>query len=252
MNGRTLLIAGLMGILFGCNNKNTSEFTTIKVQNVEQVGSYTYLLVKEKGRGPEYWVAVTSIQTSPGETYHYQGGLRMEDFHSNELDRTFESVLFLDAIYPGEAPRSGTFTEQEGTMGQAMTPEGQEAIPIHGASQGDTPGSRVVSVKSDIRVEHAEGAVSIAALFADPAAFKGRTIRVTGQVTRFNPYIMDRNWVHLQDGTEYEGKFDLTVTTDEFFETGNTVTLEGTLALNLDFGYGYSYELLLENAKAVD
>ena len=38
----------------------------------------------------------------------------------------------------------------------------------------------------------------------------------------------------------------------EFFETGNTVTLEGTLALDLDFGYGYSYELLLENAKAID
>ena len=252
MNVRTLLIAGWMGMLFGCNSNSTSEFTTVKVQDVEQVGSYTYLLVKEKRRGPEYWVAVASMPAEPGETYHYQGGLRMEDFHSNELDRTFESVLFLDAIYPGEAPGSITITEQEGIMGQGMTPAEQEAIPMHGSSQGDTPGSRVVAEKSDIRVEHAEGAVSIATLFADPAAYEGKKIRVTGQVTRFNPYIMDRNWVHLQDGTEHEGKFDLTATTHEFFETGNTVTLEGTLALDLDFGYGYSYELLLENAKAID
>ena len=62
---------------------------------------------------------------------------------------------------------------------------------------------------------------------------------------------MERNWVHLQDGTEFEGKFDLTVTSSEAFEVGQVVTLEGILALNRDFGYGYSYEILLEKATAV-
>ena len=73
-----------------------------------------------------------------------------------------------------------------------------------------------------------------------------------GEVTKFNPSIMDRNWIHLQDGTEFEGQFDLTATSLESFKVGSIVTLEGILALNQDFGYGYMYELLLEKATAVN
>ncbi len=62
---------------------------------------------------------------------------------------------------------------------------------------------------------------------------------------------MELNWVHIQDGTEFEGKFDLTVTSTESFKVGSVVTLEGVLALNKDFGYGYSYEVLLEKATAI-
>jgi hypothetical protein len=239
MNTRNLAIAGLMMILLSCNN-SISEFTTVKVKEVEQVGNYTYLLVK--GKGPEYWVAVTSMEAAAGETYYYQGGLLMEDFRSQELDRTFESVLFLDAIYPGTPPNSNVNVSQVSGGDQ----------PLAGAKQGDTPGSRTVVEKSDVKVESVEGAITIAELFADPGAYEGKKIRVTGMVVKFNPQIMDRNWVHLQDGTEHEGRFDLTATSFENFESGHTVTLEGILALNRDFGYGYSYELLLENATAVD
>jgi hypothetical protein len=34
-------------------------------------------------------------------------------------------------------------------------------------------------------------------------------------------------------------------------EVGQVVTLQGVVALNRDFGYGYAYEVLLENATAV-
>jgi len=62
---------------------------------------------------------------------------------------------------------------------------------------------------------------------------------------------MERNWVHIQDGTEFEGKFDLTATSSETFEVGTQVTLEGILTLDHDFGYGYTYDVLLEKATAV-
>ena len=62
---------------------------------------------------------------------------------------------------------------------------------------------------------------------------------------------MERNWVHLQDGTELEGKYDLTVTSKESFQVGQVLTIEGILAVNRDFGYGYSYEILLEKATIV-
>ncbi len=77
---------------------------------------------------------------------------------------------------------------------------------------------------------------------------KIETIQVKGEVTKFNASIMERNWIHLQDGTEFEGKYDLTITSQEGFQVGQVVTIKGIVALNRDFGYGYNYAVLLEEA----
>ncbi len=227
---RNLFIAGLILIMAACNPGSSGEYTTVKVKEVEQVGTYTYLLVK--GKGPEYWVAVPSMDASPGETYQYQGGLVMEEFYSKELDRTFDRVLFLEGLYPEVSSSETDRTAQE--------------------DPGEFSYENMVSIeKADVRVEAVEGAITIAELFSDPGAYDGKTIRVTGEVTKFNAAIMDRNWVHIQDGTEFEGKFDLTATSSETFEVGTRVTLEGILTLDHDFGYGYTYDVLLEKATAV-
>jgi len=62
---------------------------------------------------------------------------------------------------------------------------------------------------------------------------------------------MNTNWIHLQDGTESDGKFDLTATCLENLNVGDIVTLEGKITLDKDLGYGYFYEVLLEDAKIV-
>ena len=222
---RNLLIAGFVLFIAACSSNTASDFTVVKVKEVEQVGSYTYLLVD--GKGPEYWIAVPSMEAKPGEFYHYQGGMVMKEFYSKELDRTFDEVIFLEAIYAGKDP---------------MVQEPQQY----------TPGSKTAIEKSGVHVETVEGSTTIAELYADPESFAGKTVRVRGEVTKFNPMIMDRNWIHLQDGTEHQEQFDLTVTSLSTFEVGQVVTLEGVLSINKDFGYGYSYEILLENAKAVD
>jgi hypothetical protein len=69
-------------------------------------------------------------------------------------------------------------------------------------------------------------------------------------VVKYSPGIMNKNWVHIQDGTEYDGNYDLTVTTLSEFKVGDIVTLEGKIALDKDFGYGYIYDVLLEDAVA--
>ena len=70
-------------------------------------------------------------------------------------------------------------------------------------------------------------------------------------MTKYNPSIMGKNWVHIQDGTEFQGGFDLTITTEEQVKVGETAIIEGKLALDKDFGYGYSYNVLLEEGKVV-
>ena len=234
---KNLIIAGLILIVASCNRNPTSEFTTVKVKEVEQVGNYTYLLVKAKG--PEYWLTVPSMEVTSGETYHYQGGMLMTDFYSKELDKTFDEVLFLEALFAGNPSSNYDPKESAELMGQQH-------------SQEMTAGSKVALEKVDVKVEAVEGTVTISDLFSDPGAYEGQTIQVSGEVTKYNAAIMELNWVHIQDGTEFEGKFDLTATSIESFEVGSTVTLEGILALNKDFGYGYKYEILLEKATEVN
>ena len=229
---RNILFISLITLMAGCANNVESEFTDVKVKEVQQVGSYTYLLVKAK-KGPEYWVAGPSMEASPGESFHYQGGWEMVDFYSQELDRTFDKVIFLEALFPGSS-QSRTVT-QPSNMPQATSHGGKVAVE-----------------KSNVKVNAVEGTVSIGNLYANPEKYEGMTIRVMGEVTKYNPAIMDLNWIHIQDGTEFEGDFDLTATSTETFSMGDVVMLEGTLGLNRDFGYGYSYKLLLENATAVN
>ena len=63
---------------------------------------------------------------------------------------------------------------------------------------------------------------------------------------------MDRNWLHLQDGTRHGEDFDLTVTTTESAQPDEIITVRGKIALNKDFGYGYSYKILLEEARIIE
>jgi len=221
-----ILLVVLVTAFSACSGPSGDGAVTVKVKAVEQVPNYTYLLVK--GKGPEYWIAVSSTEIAVGEKLTYQGGMVMEGFYSKELDRTFDKVLFLDGF-----------------------DNGQQA-PAMGQMQGSTQGSKVNTDKLDISIEHEAGIVSVADLFKDPEAYEGKTIRVKGEVAKFNAQIMDRNWIHIQDGTEFEGKYDLTVTSLQGFTVGQVVTLEGILALNRDFGYGYTYELLLEEASEVN
>jgi hypothetical protein len=221
-----ILFIAMTVLATGCGSPSENGAVTVKVKAVEQVSNYTYLLVK--GKGPEYWIAVSTTEIEVGEKITYQGGGLMVDFYSKELDRTFDEIVFLDG-FEGE----------------------QDKVPAMGQMPGTTQGS-VETDKLDTKIKHNAGTISIGDLYSDPAAYEGKSIRVKGEVAKFNAQIMERNWVHLQDGTEFEGKYDLTVTSQEQFAVGQVVTLEGVLALNRDFGYGYNYEILLEKATLVE
>ena len=69
-----------------------------------------------------------------------------------------------------------------------------------------------------------------------------------GKVTKVNSGILGKNWVHIQDGTEAEGNFDLTVTTQETAKVGDVVVVQGKITLNKDFGSGYKYDVIMEEA----
>jgi hypothetical protein len=92
---------------------------------------------------------------------------------------------------------------------------------------------------------------TVAALNQDKAGLAGKTITAQGKVVKANNGIMGRNFVHVQDGTgdAAKGTNNLVVTSKQTAAVGDQVTISGTVVLNRDFGAGYSYPLLIEDAS---
>ncbi|MEE4117083.1 MAG: hypothetical protein V2I37_12995 [Marinilabiliaceae bacterium] len=109
--------------------------------------------------------------------------------------------------------------------------------------------AKVEKSKVKVNVKHEEGTITVADVFKKRLELTGKEITVKGEVTKFNPSIMGKNWVHIQDGTEYEGEFDLTITTSDVVNVGSQVIFTGVLAIDRDFGYGYAYSTILEKAE---
>lgn len=97
-------------------------------------------------------------------------------------------------------------------------------------------------------IEKAEGGLTIAEVYANRQDLASKEVLIRGRVVKFNPEIMDRNWLHIQDGSGEAGTNDITVTTADQAEVGSVVTIRGTLTLDKDFGFGYAYDVLIEEA----
>jgi hypothetical protein len=98
-------------------------------------------------------------------------------------------------------------------------------------------------------IARADGGKTIAEVFAGKEQLAGQAVVIRGKVVKTNPGIMGRNWLHIRDGSGDAGTNDLTVTTADTAPTvGDTVLVNGTLVLNKDFGMGYSYDVIIEDA----
>lgn len=193
----------------------------ITAEEVLNTDKYTYVRGKENGQ--DVWVAVMKQPIEIGKNYVYRGGLMKKNFESKEFNRNFETLYLVSDFGLEDAAASGMTKEQ-----------------AHASVES---GSTVEAPKS---VTPAAGAIKLSDLVANLKKYEGKTVKVTGKVMKVNPMIMGRNWLHLQDGSGKD--LDLTVTTVEQVSLGQTVTMEGTLALNKDFGAGYKYDYILESA----
>jgi len=149
-------------------------------------------------------------------------------------------AVFL-TIISCKGPGSGPLVKESFTKTDQKNPMGSQTQKVP-----------VVIEKVNVAIEPCTDCITIAKLFADKKSYSGKVVKIKGQVTKFNPEIMGKNWVHIQDGSEFEGGFDLTVTTNIKVVLGEIVTFEGKIALDKDFGYGYFYNVLMEEAKPVN
>lgn len=218
-------------LLNSCKNKqesyipleNKSSIHQALVKEVIQGGTYTFLLVYENNK--EYWIAANKTETVVNETIYYKNILKMVDFKSKELDRVFEEIYFVQNI--GDTPQLLNSTAKDSQHQHENIKE---------------------EITEVIKVDPAPDGITIGELFKNRKNYTNKKVIIRGQVVKVNKNIMDRNWVHLKDGTSDNGKSDLTFTTLAEVTVGDVITFEGTVAIDKEYGAGYVYPLIVEEA----
>lgn len=199
-----------------------SDRMTGTVTDILDAAGYTYAEI-DNGK-EKVWAAGPATPLKAGDEVSFSTRMPMSNFHSNSLNRDFPILYFTDVFLNAEGAEvrtmSGPATRK--TM-PAAEPAAEPAGPVEKLADGQT----------------------IAEIHDGKEGLNEKTVRVRGKVTKFNAGIMGRNWLHISDATTG----DLTVTTDDTAAVGDIVVIEGQLQLDKDFGYGYSYPLIVENAK---
>lgn len=214
-------------------NPANQKVHKVEVKEVLQTSAYTYLKVKEDTTLS--WIAIPKMEAKPGEIYYTVGGMEMRNFPSKELNRTFPLVYFMDFVSktPEGALRKNVPAQTQGSM----------SMPQHGTKSKLN--------REEIKYEPIPGGTSIAEIFKNKTKYAGKVVKVKGQVVKYNEHIMGKNWVHLQDGTSNGDEYDLVITLTDSVKPGDNVTLQGKIALDKDFGSGYFFKVLMEDAILV-
>lgn len=212
------------------------------------VPPYSYLHL-EQANGSRLWVAVPATSLGVGEEVSVTEPHLMLDFTSSTLGRTFDRIYF------------GALAQEPGSQGDGADPglspaeQGHIGAPPSSAERMDPhrhPGAGGEPLNHSVpRAEGPKGR-TIAELHAQRDALAGDTVRVRGVVTRAVAGVLGRTFVHLRDGSgdERQGTHDLTLTTTEVPSPGQTLLFEGRLELDRDFGSGYRYPVILEDARS--
>ena len=215
-------------VISGANESISNELHQITVNEILQASRYVYLNVSEGDS--KFWIAARKQDIKKGGTYFYRGGLLKTDFESKEYNKVFDTIYLVSSLVSQDHSK---YVDGLNTGVEKSAPNMEkEDIPTH----------------TDKVVEH-KGTIKIAELVKDPKKYEGSTIQLSGKCVKVNPNIMDRNWLHIQDGSKDD--YDLVVTSNTFVPEGSDITIRGLVVLNKDFGAGYMYELIVENGELV-
>jgi len=225
---------------------------TGKVLETMDAAGYTYLNVETDGGSK--WVAVNQTPVKVGEEVTFMDGMVMQNFFSKTLDRTFPEIVFSSGLVGKDAtpPPMGPQGSGADSFSQAVSSEGGSAAATGAAMM--TGSKKAIVPFAEIKVEKAQGdnSYTVGEIFSKAAELNGKTVVVRGKVMKVSPRIMGRNWIHLQDGTGSpdNNTHDLVITTSQEPQADwDVITMEGILAANKDFGSGYTYAVIIEDAN---
>jgi hypothetical protein len=222
----------------GASSDSATAFSG-KVAETMSTAGYTYVLV-DTGKA-KTWAAAPQFSVKVGDTVAVADGMPMPNYHSKTLNRDFDLVVFTGNVkVNGALPGAGaTPSAKSGAL-----PEGHP--PISGAPGSAADAKPTIDLTG---IKKAEGGKTIAEIYSDKSKLGGKKVKVRGRVVKYNAEIMGKNWIHIQDGTGAAGSNDLAVTTAAKTKVGDLILVNGTVAINKDFGGGYQYTVIVEDAQ---
>ena len=200
---------------------------TGEVLEVQQVDSYTYLRMRTANG--ETWGAVATAPGQEGRDRHGRGHHGDERFPEQGAQADVQDGGVRQRSRPARAGAAG---KARAVSPHTGVPKAAEAL--------------------DVKVAKAVGANArtVGEIMAKPGDLKDKPVLVRGKVVKYSGGIMGRNWIHLRDGSgaAADKTNDLLVTTTEQAKVGDVVTAKGVVRVDKDFGAGYVYKALVEDA----
>lgn len=223
-----IILSLFIVVITSCQRKSADQqielpagMHAVTILEVKQASNYSYFHVFEENR--KFWMATTILDAKEGDVIYYTDAFEMKDFKSKELNKTFESIMFVNDA-------SLTFEKPEVKSPGAVNPQHV----------------------GNLELAKAEGGMTMEEIYKNKENLDGKVVSIRGIIVKYNRNIMKKNWAHIQDGTSFDGHYDLTITTNDTLAEGNIAVFTGTIHLNKDFGHGYAYDIIMEDAKASD
>lgn len=216
----------------------TQQMTGNVVETMDTAG-YTYVKVQSDDK--VIWAAAPEFKVAVGDSVIIPEGMAMPNYHSNTLNRDFDVLYFVSSILVPGGDMALSADDGHGAMG-AM---GSMA---DGAAGHQKPAAAAIEVDFS-GLTKAENGYTVAEIFTQQAELATQEVTIRAKVVKFSSNIMKTNWIHLQDGSGAAGTNDLTITTSGQAALGDTVLVKGIVDLNQDFGYGYKYDVIIQDAQ---
>lgn len=218
-----------------------SQKVSGEVLETMDAANYTY--VKVKTPSGDLWAAGPKTTVKVGDTIAFDRGVPMTNFASKSLGRTFDSIDFV-----------GRFTVAGaggGAAGGAGDGEDAASAPAASTAPPHAGVNKAAETSVDLKgIAKAKGGNTVAEVFDQRATLSGKEVTVRGKVVKSNPQVMGHNWLHVRDGSKgADGSDDLTLTTKDTAKVGDTIVVKGKVVTDKDFGFGYHYDVMLEEAS---
>jgi hypothetical protein len=217
----------LVNIGWAAGDSAAAQGQTVRgeVLEVREVDAYTYLRLKTKEG--ELWAAVNKAPIQKGAQVTIEHAMVMSNFESKALRKTFDKIVFGTLAGTGAASGGGDLGNVH--RGVIQTPD-----------------------VADVAVPKAQGADArtVAEIFGKRAELKDKPVLLRGKVVKVTSGVMDKNWLHLRDGSgsAKDNTNDIIVTTREQTRVGSVVVARGVVRTDVDLGSGYAYKVLIEDA----
>ena len=224
------LMTGCLGILLSVSTAFAlNEEHKVKILETKDAGGYTYIKVSEEDK--EYWAAISASAVKVGDTITIKEQVWMKNFKSKALNETFDKIMFADFAKKGISGADNVHK----IHGKMIKKKQDTLRPDPKFNEG-----LIISNEPAIKA-------SISDLYENKEKYKNKNVEVIGDVIQVSNKVKGNTWVKIYNGKD--AVIFRSANEDEKVEIADKVKVIGTINTDVDYGFGFAYEVIGVNSK---